>query len=453
MNRKDFQRHTTADPRIRRGQIAPMHSLIRQIKKTYGMAKPHERKTVLHNFASLSALQALTYVLPVLILPYLFRVVGPEKFGLIAFAQAFVQYFMILTDYGFSISATQEISLCQHDRAEVNKVFSSVMMVKTLLALLSLALLACVVYFIPKFRADWPVYVLSFGTVLGNTLFPVWFFQGTEKMKYIADLNIAGGVLTVLFIFFAVHGPQDYLRVPLIISSLSVITGLWGQYIVFNHLGVSFRFPGYTSLRKQVTAGWDIFISLVAINAYTTTRIFAVGLLTNNATTGFYSIAEKLAGLCQTFPLVSFSQALFPRLSKIFQKSKARAFEFMSRIQLITINISLICLPVIFVFARPIIKAIFGGNYEKTVLSFRLLLVAVLFISSNAFRVQFLLIAGKTQIYSRIHVIMAMIGLPVIFLLIDSFSYVGAAIATIAIEAGIFTITYVAVQRLRSSWR
>jgi PST family polysaccharide transporter len=268
-----------------------------------------------------------------------------------------------------------------------------------------------------------------------------------------ADLTVAaaGGVLTVVLIFFSVKGPGDYLMVPLIFSSVSLITGLLGQYIAFKRLGVSFRFPGYTSLRKQIAAGWDIFISNVAINAYTTTRIFAIGLLTNNTITGYYAIAEKLAGLCQTFPLASFSQALFPRLSKIFQKNKTRAYELMQRIQLITINISLICLPLIFVFAHPIIKTIFGGDYPETVLSFRLLLVSVLFISSNAFRVQFLLIAGKTHLYSRIHVMMAMIGLPVIFMLIISFSYVGAAIATILIEAGIFAVTYVTVRRLKFS--
>jgi polysaccharide transporter, PST family len=429
--------------------LSAMHSLVRQIKKTYGMAHPHERKTVLRNFASLSVLQAITYLLPVLILPYLFRVIGPEKFGLIAFAQAFVQYFMILTDYGFGVSATKEISLCQHDRTEISKVFSSVMTAKLALAFVSLWLLGAIVYFIPKFRTDWMVYVFSFGTVLGNTLFPVWFFQGTEKMKYIADLNIAGGILTFVLILFCVRGPQDYLMVPLIASGVGLITGLWGQNIVFKHLGVSFRFPGYKNLKKQLTAGWDIFVSIVAINAYTTTRIFAIGLLTNNTITGFYSIAEKLAGLCQTFPLSSFSQALFPRLSKIFHKSKSRAFDFMRRIQWITITISLICLPLIFIFARPIIETLFGGNYPETVLSFRLLLISVFFISANAFRVQFLLVCGKTQIYSRIHVIMAMIGLPMIFLLIDSFSYVGAAIATIMIEAGIFTITYFTVRRLK----
>lgn len=428
-----------------------MHSLIRQIKKTYGMAKPHERKAVLHNFASLSVLQALIYLLPVLVLPYLFRIIGPEKFGLIAFAQAFVQYFMILTDYGFSISATKEISLCQHNPAEINRVFSSVMTVKIGLALVSLVLLSSMVYFVPRFRGNWQVYALSFGTVLGNTLFPVWFFQGTEKMKYIADLNIAGGVLSFILILLSVHGPQDYLRVPLILSSISMITGLWGQHIAFRKLGISFRFPGYTSLRGQLTAGWDIFVSVVAINAYTTTRIFAIGLLTNNAVTGYYSIAERVAGLCQTFPLASFSQALFPRLSKIFRKSRFRAFEFMRRIQLITVNISLICLPLIFIFAEWLVKTVFGGNYPETVLSLRLLLIAVFFVGCNAFRVQFLLVCGKTHIYSRIHVMMAMIGLPMIFLLTQAFSYVGAAIATIAIEGGIFAVTYLTVRMLKFS--
>lgn len=426
-----------------------MHSTIKLIRGTYRMAGKHERRTVLSNFASLSSLQAITYVLPIIILPYLFRTLGPEKFGLIAFAQAFIQYFMILTDYGFSISATKAISLHQDKHEKVSEIFSSVMTVKAVLAFASLLLLGCVVFFVPRFRQDWLVYVLSFGAVIGNTIFPIWLFQGTEKMKHIADVNILGGVLLVVFLFWSVKGPQDYLMVPLINSVVILITGLLGQYIALTKLGVTFRFPGQTSMREQLKAGWDIFISNVAINAYTTTRIFAIGLLTNNTITGFYSVAEKIAGLCQTFPLASFAQALFPRLSKIFRKNKPRALQFMRKIQQITVNISLICLPLIFIFSPFIVRVICGGVYEEAVLSLRLLLIAVFFVSANAFRVQFLLVCGKTHIYSRIHVVMAMIGLPVIFLLISSFSYVGAAIATIFIEAAIFTITFFTVKRLR----
>ena len=428
-----------------------MRSLIKLIKKTYKMAGAKERKVVMNNVASLSALQGITYLLPIIILPYLFRVLGAEKFGLIAFAQAFVQYFMILTDYGFSISATKEISLYRHEHAKVSEAFSAVMTVKIALAFLSLLALGIIVYFIPKFRNDWMVYVLSFGAVVGNTIFPVWFFQGTEKMKHIADLNIAGGIILAFLIFFFVRGPQDYLMVPLLNSCVFLITGLLGQYIVFRRFRVAFKFQGYKNIRRQLAAGWDIFISIAAINAYTTTRVFAIGLLTNNTVTGFYSIAEKIASLCQTFPLASFSQALFPRLSRIFHKNKLRALEIMQRLQHITINIALICLPLIFIFAHLIVRVACGGDYPAAVLSLRLLLISVFFISANAFRVQFLLVCGKTHIYSRIHVIMAMIGLPLIFLLIYSFSYVGAAIATVAIEAGIFTITYITVKKLRFS--
>jgi len=425
-----------------------MLSLIKQIKKTYKMAGPLERKVVMSNVASLSLLQAITYFLPAIILPYLFRVLGVEKFGLIAFAQAFVQYFMILTDYGFSISATKEISLCRHEHSKVCTAFSSVMTVKLALAFISLVILSLLVYGIPKFRNDWLVYAFSFGAVIGNTLFPVWFFQGTEKMKHIADLNILGGFIYAIFIFLFVKGPQDYLMVPLVNSVVFLITGVLGQYIVFRRFRVTFKLPVYENLRRQMKAGWDIFISIAAINAYTTTRVFIVGLLTNNTVTGFYSIAEKIAGVCQTFPLSSFSQAIFPRLSKIFHRNKRKAFEMMQRIQHITINISLICLPLIFIFSHVIIRIVCGGDYGETVLSLRLLLISVFCVAANAFRVQFLLVCGKTYIYSRIHVFMAMVGLPLIFLLTYAFSYAGAALATVVIEAGIFTITYFTVRKI-----
>ncbi|MDI6605961.1 MAG: flippase [Candidatus Omnitrophota bacterium] len=425
--------------------------LIKLIKKTYKMAHPRERKTVIHNAAALSTLQLVTYLLPVIIVPYLFRVLGPAKFGLIAFAQAFVQYFIILTDYGFSISATKEISLYRHEHARVSTAFSSVMMVKIALAFLSLLVLGSIVYFVPRFRQDWPVYILSFGAVAGSTIFPVWFFQGTEKMRYITNLNIIGGVLVAGFIFLLVKGPQDYLLVPLINSCAFLTTGLLGQYIVFSRFGVSFKLQGYKNVRQQLKAGWDIFISIAAINAYASTRIFILGLLTNNITTGFYSIAEKIANAAQTFPLDSFSRALFPRLSKIFQQNKPKALKIMQRMQLITVIIALLCLPFVFVFADLIIKLVCGAAYREAVLSLRILLVSVFFISANAFRVQFLLVCGKTYIYSRIHVIMAMVGLPLIFLLISSFSYTGAAVATVIIEAGIFAITYFTVRKLSFS--
>jgi PST family polysaccharide transporter len=418
------------------------------IKKIYKMVSVKERKIVLENAISLSTLQGINYILPLIILPYLIRVIGPEKFGLIAFAQAFVQYFMILTDYGFSVLATREISLCRGQKDRLSAIFSSVMTVKIILTIVSFLILFFTVSFIPKFKNDWLVYALSFGAVVGNALFPIWFFMGIEKMEYISRLNILAGIVYLLGIFIFVKSPADYLCIPLFNSLVFLLTGILGLYIVFKKFKVGFVFPGYRQTWQQLKEGWDIFSSIVAINAYTATRVFAVGLLTNNTLTGYYSIAERIANVIQTFPLISFSQAIYPRLSKIFQKNKKKAFNLMYRIQHVTTIGFTISLPVIFLLSPLLIKVICGIEYKEVILALRLLLLSVFFVGANAYKVQFLLVREREDIYAKIHVAAALVGLPLIFILIYLFSYVGAALATVITEAGIFVVTFQIIKNL-----
>lgn len=407
-----------------------------------------ERKIVLENFISLTTLQGISYILPLLILPYLIRVIGMEKFGLIAFAQSLVQYLMILTDYGFNLSATKTISLIGEHKKKVSTVFSSVMTIKFMLAGISFLILCAILYFIPRFRNDWPVYLLSFGTVIGNTLFPLWFFQGKEKMSYITLVNVVAGIAYAVLIFILIKGPKDYLLVPLLNSSLFLISGIIGLYIAFRKFKLEFIMQDYISIKNEFKIGWDIFISIVSVNAYTTTRIFAVGLLTNNVFAGYYSIAEKIANTIQSFPMYSFTQAVFPRISKVYAKNRQRAVAIMYRIQ---DNITLgfvISLPIAYFLAPWIIKFTCGVAYKEVVFTLRLLLGSVFFVGANNFKVQFLLVCGKPDLYAKIHVSAALCGLPLIFLLIRYFSYAGAAFATILTEAGVFILTSIIIEKI-----
>ena len=236
-----------------------MPSLIKLIQKTYKMIEHRGSSKGLHNVISLSELQVITYLFPIIVLPYLFRVIGPEKFGLIAFAQAFVQYFCILTDYGFNVSATKEIALCIEQKIKVRKVIAAVMTVKIVLGLFSFLILGTLVYFVPKFRNDWMVYVLSFGAVLGGTLFPAWFFQGAERMKYTAQLNIIGQFVFAFCIFSFIRGPKDYLLVPLITSLVSLMTGLWGQYIILSRFDIPLSITGIPGHTPTTAGGMECF--------------------------------------------------------------------------------------------------------------------------------------------------------------------------------------------------
>lgn len=412
---------------------------------------PQDKKIVLENFVSLSTLQDLNYLLPIIIPPYLIRVISPEKFGLIAFAQAFMQYFMILTDYSFNISATREIALCKTDKQKMCSIFSSVITVKCILAAASFTIFIAIVASVPKFRGDWLVYLLSFGSVIGNTLFPVWFFLGKEKMIYISAINIVGGILYVLSVFMLINNPLDYLYVPLLISLYFIFSGVLGLYIAFRKFGLEFVLQSYRNIRQGLKAGWDVFISIVAINAYTTTRVFAVGLLTNNTITGYYSIAERIANFIQTFPLDSLSWALYPRLNKIFAKNKRRALRLVHKIQNSVTLTYLIVIPALLLITPFLVRIACGTLYVPVNVALRLLLVSVFFVCANAFRVQFLLVCSRADIYSKLYIAAASIGLPLIFLLTFYFSYVGAALSTTALEAGIIIATLRLVKKLTES--
>lgn len=407
-----------------------------------------ERKIVFENFISLTTLQGVSYLLPLVVLPYLIRVIGIEKFGLIAFAQSLIQYFMIITDYGFSLSATRKISLCKDCENQTSAIFSSVMTIKLLLAALSFLLLCMIIYFVPRFRNDWLVYILSFGAVTGNTLFPVWFFQGKEKMGYITLINVIGGITYAACIFLFIKSPKDYLLLPLLNSLLCIISGMLGLYIAFSKFKLEFIFQKYTDIKSELKTGWDIFISTVSINAYTTTRIFAIGLLTNNAITGYFSLAERIANFIQTFPMDSFSRAVFPRINKVYARNKKRALAIMQRIQLGITSGFVVSLPIAYIIAPWIIRLTCGNAHQEAVIVLRLLLVAVFFVGANAFRVQFLLVAGKPDFYAKIHITAAIIGSPLIFILIHEFSYAGAALATVITEAGVFIVTLITIERL-----
>lgn len=283
-----------------------------------------DKKRLFSNFVSLAVLQGANYILPLITFPYLVRVLGVEKFGLLAFATATVTYFQILTDYGFNLSATRDISIHRENKEKVQEIFSSVMIIKFGLLILSFILLIILVFSFDKFRKDWEVFVLSFGMVVGQVLFPVWFFQGMEKMKYITILNIFAKLLFTVAIFVFVKEQADYWKVPLLNSLGFILAGVLALWIIFRDFGIKFPLKASkNNLILQLKKGFYLFLSSGFLSLYRSSNSFIIGLILNNTYVGYYSIAEKIIYTIQSLQDI-VGRALYPYFAKKFRN----AFEF-----------------------------------------------------------------------------------------------------------------------------
>ena len=274
-----------------------------------------DKRRLLENFISLGALQIISYVIPLITLPYLSRVLGVDKFGLVFFAFAFMQYFIMLTDYGFGLSATREIAVNRHNKNNLSNIFSAVTVIKLGLLAVSFIVLLGMIIFIPKLHQNWQVFLLSFLMVVGNAIYPVWFFQGMERMKYITFLNILSKTIFLILIFIFVKQESDYIVVPFLNSMGFLVSGIIGMYFAIKTLGAKLYLPKWNSVKKQFKYSSEFFLSRVSVSAYTNTNTFCLGLIGSNIMVGYYVAAEKIYNAINGIQ-APLGQALYPFVAK-----------------------------------------------------------------------------------------------------------------------------------------
>ncbi|GAB6394970.1 MAG: oligosaccharide flippase family protein [Bacteroidales bacterium] len=273
------------------------------------------KKPMTQNFTALVLLQGVNYLLPLLTYPYLFRVLQPEMFGLIAFGYAFMQYFVMLTDFGFNLSATRYISIHRNHPDVINRYLNSALVCRFVLAVAGFLILLALTASFNKFREE-PVFYLSyFGMVIGNVLFPMWYFQGMENMKYITIVNIVAKTVSCIPFFIFIRQPQDYTLVPFFYSAGFILAGIVSVYIIYFKEKMKWFVPAFKEIRFAFTDSFTYFLSRTSLYLYSNINALVIGLVCGNAAVGYYSAAEKLYQAYNQL-LIPFTGVLFPHIAK-----------------------------------------------------------------------------------------------------------------------------------------
>jgi PST family polysaccharide transporter len=392
------------------------------------------------NIVSLLVLQGANYLLPLIIVPYLLRVLGPANFGRMAFAQAFVQYFVVLTDYGFNLTGTRAVVEVRDDSVALSRLASAIMGAKLLLMGAGFAVMVVSLSAFSAERRDYVLFALAYLAVVGNVLFPVWLFQGLQRMREITMLTIASRVTVTVSAFLFVKTPADFRLAAALQASGFVIAGVLSLFMVRRVFAIRFGMPSFSEIRKVVADGWHVFVATIGGSLYSSSNVFILGLLVPAVQVGYFAAAERLIRALQT-AITPISQAVYPHVSKLLVQSRTAAIAFLRKLLRLQGVATLAISCGLLILADPVGTLLFGHGYEESVHLLRIMAVIPFIVSlNNVLGAQVLVQFKLGRLLSLSIILPALLHLCLLYFVVRYVGNSGVAFLAVFTEVAILTL-------------
>lgn len=336
-------------------------------------------RQIFENFFSLSLLNALNVLLPLLTLPYILHVVGKANYGAYSYVYTVLQYVILFSTYGFNFSATKQISCCRDDVQSVTRIYNAVIACKGIIAVAMSLLLLLFSRIIFKDNAGTLMFLYGLGMVAGDIFTPVWLFQGMEKMKYMTLVNASSKILFTVLIFLVVRTREDSVLLILLNSCGYLLAGLLSVVLVYRQFNIRFRRVTFKDIISQFKDGSAVFGSTFGMNLYRNANVIILKQFVSDDIVGLYSAAEKVIKGFQSL-IAPAAQAMFPHLSLRFKgRPVAQNVLLLRKIAVPFTAVVAVVAAGVYLFAPLISDILCGKEFAACVPLIRIMTLVVLF--------------------------------------------------------------------------
>lgn len=284
-------------------------------KYTHNIGKRVQRhKVIFGNFSYISLLHFFILIVPLITYPYLIRVLGKQLYGWVILAQVLASYCSIIIDFGFNTVSARHISINRDNREKLSEILSSILTIRFILWVCCFLVYLVVILF-SAYREHLWLFLFSYGVTLNELLFPQFYYQGIEKMKYITFLNIVIRSVFVLLIFLCIKDADDYLLVPLLMSVGYLIGGGLSLYIIFCKEKIRYYTPSYSVLKYYLKDASAIFFTDIITTIKDKLNYILLGSCVAVNQVVIYDLGSKITSLL-TKPASILCTVLLPKMAK-----------------------------------------------------------------------------------------------------------------------------------------
>lgn len=271
-------------------------------------------------------LQVLKYLFPLILVPYLTRVLGTESYAVYAYVLSFMGVMQTIADFGFGLSGTKKVVELKGDAKALSRLVGAITMARLILLVVLFVVTMVVSQFIPIMAANLLYVAWAFLATAGKSILPDFLFQGFEKMgplttRYFASKGVQVG-LTLLF----VRGPEDLVLVAVADVLSEVVDVVWSFQAQKRMFGVGITRPTFKESLEELRVSAIYCVSNISSSLFSGFTTLIIGLaLTNNTDIAYWSLTLTTVTAVQAF-YSPIANSLYPHMLG------SRDFKFASKL-------------------------------------------------------------------------------------------------------------------------
>lgn len=330
-----------------------------------------EEKKAARNTAMLYLMNIAKMIFPLVTLPYLTRVLTVERYAVVAYVKAVMQYVQIALIFGFTLSATKDIVNARDDQVQIGRIAGSVLEAKGILSLITGLVLAAMSMLIPLLRENSLYTALAFVNIVITEMMADFLFRGIDRMEVITIRFVLSKLISTLLTFVFVRSDADILLIPIfdILGSAAALALVLAE---IRKMGVRLRRTGLSEALGRLKESAVYFVSDMAATAFGALNTMLVGIFASAADVSYWSLCMQLVAAVQSM-YTPIANGIYPSMIR------SKSLRFLKRILMLFMPVVLMGCGICVLFADSFVTLVGGSQYGPAAPVFRALTPVLLF--------------------------------------------------------------------------
>ena len=360
------------------------------------------------------------------------RYLGPEKYGLLSYAQSFVGLFTAIATLGLDGIVVRE--LVKGEKKE-DELIGTAFWLKLIGAFAVLLLLAIAINFTSNDTyTNILIFIIASATIFQSFNVIDFYFQSKVMSKYVVFANTFSLFVSSLVKILLIINNAPLIAFALVVVFDSIILAMGYLYFYIKKTS-KIKIQNFLKFKKGIAMSllrdsWPLILSSAVLMIQARIDQVMIKEMRGNVEVGYYSVALRLIGMFGFIPMV-LKSSLYPAIQSAKSQSEEIYQNRLLNFYRLNFLLFLVTAIPIFLLSEKIIVLLFGQEYQPAGILLALMASRLFFANMGVARGTFILTENLMK-FSLLTMILGTVTNVVLnYLWIEEYGAKGAIVATI----------------------